>query len=300
MPAAKSRLGTFFKRGLRALLPTVLTLAVLVIVYNFFADNIVAPVNRGIQTILVRTGPGRAAIDGVFAIDVHDEKYRIPMGERGWKLGSENIDYKEVRADLDVVYPRIFGFFVALGLVFIAGFILATFVGRSVLSRFESGMGKFPVVKVIYPYARQVVEFFMRDKAVQFHSVVAVEYPRRGLYSIAFVTGLGMKTLSRAAKRDMINVFIPSSPTPITGYTLFVPVEEAIPIPISVDEAVRFAISGGVLVPESQRNSEEILERFRQIEAPTVREPSEETEEGEEGGVEKEEGVEEHVPPTGE
>jgi uncharacterized membrane protein len=276
--AGKSRLGTFFKRGLRALLPTVLTLAVILIVYNFFANKVVAPVNRGIQTVLVRTGPGRGVLDAVFGIDIWDEKYRIPMGERGWKLDAENVDYDEVQTDLDAVYPSLLGFLVALALIFIAGFILATFVGRRILSRFESGMGKFPVVKIIYPYARQVVEFFMREKSVTFHSVVAVEYPRRGLYSIAFVTGLGMKTLSRATKTDMINVFIPSSPTPVTGYTLFVPVDEAIPIPISVDEAVRFAISGGVLVPDSQRNPEAILERFRQIEPPSIHEGEEDEE----------------------
>ena len=168
--------------------------------------------------------------------------------------------------------------------------MLATLVGRRVLSRFESGMSKFPVVKVIYPYARQVVEFFMREKAVTFHSVVAIEYPRKGLYSIGFVTGLGMKTLSRAANREMINLFIPSSPTPITGYTIFVPVEDAIPIPISVDEAIRFAISGGVLVPDAQQNPEAILDKFRQIEPPSIHEPEETSEkgEGEEPAEEKE------------
>lgn len=266
--SAKSKLGTFFKRGLRALLPTVLTIGVLVIVVNFFSDNIVGPVNDGIETFLMKTKPGRSVLDSVFAIDVHAETYRITDKRR--REGSENIDYEEVRRDLDKVYPPILGFFVALFLVFVAGFVLATFVGRRVLGRFEAAMGKFPVVKIIYPYARQVVEFFMREKTVRFNSVVAVEYPRKGIWSIGFVTGIGMRRMNELSGRTLVNVFIPSSPTPVTGYVIFVPVEETLPLPLTVDQAIRFAISGGVLIPEDQKNPEEILERFRQIEPPSV------------------------------
>ena len=261
--ALKSRLGLFFKRGLRALLPTVLTIGVLLIVWNFFADKIVNPVNDGIESFLMHTRPGNSVLESVFAIDVHADKYR-------WQARGDNIKWDLVRRDLDEVYPGIFGFFVALLLVFVAGFLLATFVGRRILGRFEGAMAKFPVVKVIYPYARQVVEFFMREKTVKFNSVVVLEYPRKGLWSMGFVTGIGMKHLNEVTGNTMVNVFIPSSPTPVTGYVIFVPVDDLIPLPITVDQAIRFAISGGVGVPGGQENPEAILDRFRMIEPPSI------------------------------
>jgi len=258
MATGKSMLGVFFKRGLRALLPTVLTIGVIVIVYNFFADSIVGPVNRGIRAFLAGTWPGRQILDFVLEADI-DVLTR--------KQTAEVLDHAYRSAPW--LEPMI-GFFVAFSLVFIAGFILATLVGKRVLGRFEGAMSRFPVVKIIYPYARQVVEFFMREKTVKFHSVIAIEYPRRGLYSLGFVTGLGMKSLNNATGGTFINVFIPSSPTPVTGYVIFVPVEEAIPIPITVDQAIRFSISGGVLVPDEQRNPESILKLFQQIAPPSL------------------------------
>ena len=235
MATMKSRLGVFFKRGLRALLPTVLTIGVIVIVYNFFADSIVEPVNRGIRAFLIGTWPGKRILDMVLEVDVD---------------GRSRQDLAQI---LDQAYRSapwlepLIGFTVAFGLVFVAGFILATLVGKRFLGIFERAMTHFPVVKIIYPYARQVVEFFMREKTVKFHTVIAIEYPRRGLYSLGFVTGLGLKDLNRATSGTFINVFIPSSPTPVTGYVIFVPVEDAIPLRLTVDQAIRFdeAVSKG-------------------------------------------------------
>ena len=268
MAARKSRIGIFFKRGLRALLPTVLTIGVILIVVNFFSKNIVGPVNASIKGLLIETGPGQAVLDSVFSIDVESEAYAHESGRDSGKT-----DWELVKKDLDDRYPSFFGVIMSLALVYISGFILATFVGKRVLSRFEIAMGKFPVVKIIYPYARQVVEFFMREKAVQFNSVVAVEYPRKGVFAIGFVTGLGMKRLNEIRGREYINVFMPTSPTPVTGYVTFVPAEDLIALPITVDEAVRFLISGGVLIPESQRNPDSVLEKFQQITAPSVMSP---------------------------
>ncbi len=270
----KSRLARFFKRGLRALLPTVLTIGVLVIVYNFFAQYVVAPVNQGIEAFLLDTDPGNRLLESVFAIDVHAETYRIPATNPDYRVGRENIRWDQVRKDLDEKYPTIIGFLVALILVFVAGFFLASFVGRRVLSRFEAGMARFPVVKIIYPYARQVVEFLMRERTVKFHTVVAVPYPREGVYAIGFLTGLGFRKLNEATGDTCLNVFVPSSPTPITGWVIFVPAKDVIPLPITVDEAARFCISGGVIVPESQQNPETILDRFRNLQIPTIPSPA--------------------------
>jgi len=268
--AVKRSVGLFFKRGLRALLPTVLTIGVIVIVVNFFADNIVEPVNKSIRGFLVNTRTGNVIMDAVFSVDVDSETYAIPFDDADYREGKRNIRWEKVTEDLEKAYWPIIGFFVALLLVFIAGFVLATLVGRRILGRFENLMGKFPVVKIIYPYARQVVEFFMKEKAVTFNTVVAIEYPRRGIYSIGFVTGNGMKIIVEKSGQDMVNIFIPSSPTPVTGYTIFVPAADLIALPITVDEAIRIAISGGVLIPEHQQNPEDTLSKYTDLQAPSI------------------------------
>ena len=106
-----------------------------------------------------------------------------------------------------------------------------------------------PIFKQVYPYVKQVVDFlFSDDKPIQFNRVVVVEYPRQGVWSVGLVTGSTMKSIEESSG-DAITIFIPSSPTPFTGYTITVPRSEVRELPISIDEALRFTISGGVLVP---------------------------------------------------
>jgi uncharacterized membrane protein len=73
------------------------------------------------------------------------------------------------------------------------------------------------------------------------------------MWVLGFVTGNGFRVIDERAKGSLVNVFLPSCPTPVTGYVLFIPVEDLVLIPISVDDAARFVISGGVIAPESQR-----------------------------------------------
>ena len=247
MAEQTSRLRVFFKRGLRALLPTVLTVAVFVLAFNFLYDNIAEPINGGIKTLLLRTGLGQAPLRTFYDIDLESERYRITAGEPGFdpKAG-ERVDWKLARQDLDERFHGWIGFVIAVTLVFVFGFFLATFVGSRLFQRAEALIERFPGVKVVYPYAKQVVEFFTADKKLEFHSVVAFEWPRRGLWVIGFVTGNGFEVIDRRAEGQLVNIFLPSCPTPVTGYVLFVPVEDLILLPISVDDAVRFIISGGV------------------------------------------------------
>ena len=79
-----------------------------------------------------------------------------------------------------------------------------------------------------------------------------------GIWAIGFVTGGGMKQISEVAGKTLINIFIPSSPTPITGYVIFVDPAEITYLDIGVEEALRFAVSGGVLIPERQEQDEEV------------------------------------------
>ena len=87
---------------------------------------------------------------------------------------------------------------------------------------------------------------------VSFNRVVAVEYPRKGLWSVGLVTGNTMQTIQREAEGSCLTVFIPSSPTPFTGYVITVPEKDTIDLSVTIEEALRFTVSGGVIVPDAQ------------------------------------------------
>ena len=143
---------------------------------------------------------------------------------------------------------------VVLGAILLIGWWLGGFLGRRIYAVFDRILHHTPVVSAVYPHLKQITEFFLgSDAVVEFERVVAVPYPRAGIYSLAFVTGSSMRSLHAATGKDLISVFIPSSPMPITGYTLFVPREDLVTVNLTVEEALRTVISGGVLLADSER-----------------------------------------------
>jgi uncharacterized membrane protein len=141
---------------------------------------------------------------------------------------------------------------IVLGAAFLVGALAGSFIGRSIIRRGEQLLLKVPFIKIVYPYIKQVTDFVLSEKKAAFSRVVAVPYPREGLYSLGFVTGDGWRTIREKTGQDMVQVFIPSSPTPVTGYVAFVRRDELIELPITVDQALRFSISGGVIVPPKE------------------------------------------------
>ncbi|MHC4428854.1 MAG: DUF502 domain-containing protein, partial [Planctomycetota bacterium] len=171
-------------------------------------------------------------------------------------------DVNKIRAELraanirqwwaDRWYMNVIGLIVAVVAVYVAGRLLGGFFGRRISRKLESLITTLPVFKQVYPYVKQIVDFLFSDeRPLTFNRVVVVEYPRKGIWSVGFLTGETMKTI-RDKAGDSVTVFIPSSPTPFTGYTITVARNEVIELPITVDQAIRFAVSGGVLVPEHQ------------------------------------------------
>ena len=140
-----------------------------------------------------------------------------------------------------------------LSLVVLLGFLARNFMGRRLVSLLEWFVTRVPVVKSIYPHAKQLVEFFFTDnKPIEFDTVAVVEYPRRGLWSIAFVTGSGLKSVQEATGKRMVTIYVPSSPAPMTGYCMIMPADEVIQVDVTVEEAMKFVISGGVLPPKEE------------------------------------------------
>ena len=140
-----------------------------------------------------------------------------------------------------------------LTLVVLLGFLARNFLGRKFVGLLEWFVTRVPVVKSIYPHAKQLVEFFFSDnKSIEFDTVAVIEYPRHGLWSIVFVTGTGLKTVQEETGKRMVTVYVPSSPAPMTGYTMIMPAEDVIQVDMTVEEAMKFVVSGGVLPPADE------------------------------------------------
>ena len=93
------------------------------------------------------------------------------------------------------------------------------------------------------------------EQSMQFERPVVIEYPRHGIWSLGFATGSSLETVENLAQTEIVSVFIPNSPTPFTGFTVNLPKAEVHEVNMSVDEAIRFTISGGVIVPETESKS---------------------------------------------
>lgn len=213
----------FFTRGLIALLPLVLTVVILYLVVGFLYKNVGTPIGEGLKW---------AAEKGLGLSPAPPASWFFSWG------------------------APLTGFCVAVLLTILVGFIAATFVGNKLYKYFESLLSRLPVVKVIYPYAKQFTDFFFSGqarKSKEFRFVVAVPFPTHGLYSIGFVTGEGLKALNEAAGKPLVSVFIPTSPAPFGGFVVYVPREEVVRLPLSVEEAMRILISAGVIHPDHQR-----------------------------------------------
>jgi uncharacterized membrane protein len=146
------------------------------------------------------------------------------------------------------------GFAFAIVLTLVAGFLVATFAGKSLLGLLERMLRRIPLIGRIYPYARQFTEFFFaQDRGrSDFKHAVAVPYRAANIYSIGFVTGEGLKSLDEATGKHLVCVFVPATPTPFTGYVVYVAREDVIPLAISVEEAMRIVITMGVVHPGHQ------------------------------------------------
>lgn len=117
-------------------------------------------------------------------------------------------------------------------------------------------LGRLPVVRNIYGSAKQVTEFlFTENRPVEYGRVAAIQYPRKGIWSIGFVTGESMMQISIGAGEPCVTFLIPSSPAPMTGYTVNIPLSEVLYLDITVEQAMQFCISCGVMIPSHQKMS---------------------------------------------
>jgi uncharacterized membrane protein len=135
-------------------------------------------------------------------------------------------------------------------LIFIAGVLTANVVGSRLFKIWEIFFIKTPLVRTIYGSSKQLVQALTSTDKHSFKQVVMVEFPRKGIYTFGFLTN-EMKIDLLDANEKMISVFIPSTPTPFSGWTLLFRREEVIPLDITVEEGIKFFVSGGIASPAS-------------------------------------------------
>jgi len=139
------------------------------------------------------------------------------------------------------------GFFLTIALISLAGFMTQLFIGRKVLNLVDFIFLKIPFVSGIYNTLKQVSESLGGKNRKIFDSVALVEYPRKGLYSLVFVTAKGKQSLPRNESKSMVYVFLATTPNPTSGFFLIVPEEDLIPTNLTVEEGMKLIISGGLV-----------------------------------------------------
>jgi uncharacterized membrane protein len=143
------------------------------------------------------------------------------------------------------------GVLITLLVIFLTGFVAANFLGRRFIALCDAIMGKIPLVRTVYNGAKQVSETLFTPGGQSFRKVLLVQYPREGLWSLAFQTGDGTPTVNAMLKEhDMVSLFIPTTPNPTSGFLMMASKKDVIEMDMSVDQALKFVISLGVVQPD--------------------------------------------------
>ncbi len=222
------------------MLPTILTLWILAWGYGFLQEHVSVHINRGLVKALVWFHRDQAMSEEAMA---------------------------QYQTALEAIFVRGFagsevGLLLAVVAIFLFGAFLASVIGRVLWRLIESTILSMPFLRGIYPHVKQVTDFVLtpEQKKKSFLHVVAVEYPRRGLWSIGFVTGSGLREIAGQAGKELLTVLVPKAPALVSGYVITVPKDEAIVLSMTVEEAFRFLVSAGVVLPESERTTVPLAE----------------------------------------
>jgi len=141
------------------------------------------------------------------------------------------------------------GVVVAIVIVFVTGLVAANIVGRKLFDIGDAIVDRIPLVSSIYSAVKQVMRTVLDDGGQSFKRVLLVEYPRKGLWTLGFQTGVGLGEAKHRTDEDVVTVFIPTTPNPTSGFVIMVPREDAIALDMSVEDGLKFVMSLGVVVP---------------------------------------------------
>lgn len=261
-------------RGLAIVMPPLLTVVLIMWLASTVKDSVLRPVENGVRAALVwqmadiratlpdatpatdnpdvfvtAEGPFRKVAGRFVPLHVYEvaEPYVTPNASASDVYHA----YVERRYLQPYVVIPVFLLLFVLVLYFLGKF-LAAGIGRAIWNVFERGVNRLPLVRNVYSSVKQVTDFVFTEKELEFTRVVAIEYPRRGIWSLGFVTSESLLDITAAANEPLLAVLIPSSPMPVTGYTITIKKSEAVDLDLTIDQAIQFVVSCGVVVPPHQ------------------------------------------------
>ncbi len=273
----KKRLGPFRRavlRGLGVLLPPLLTIVILLWAGNTVNEYLLEPLVRSARWVMVEkfadirdadTVPVADVVQGITTIDgeefrqTGDEKFipltvyshvRERLGNYPMPTTARDIYTRYINQtwlQRQFVVPLFVCVFLLI--VYLLGKFLAAGIGRFFWNQMERLIDRVPLVRNVYSSVKQVTDFVFADSEINFTRVAAIEYPRRGIWTLCFVTGDGISDIRTVANEPVMTVFVPTSPMPFTGFALTVKKSEMVDLSISVDQAIQFFVSCGVVIP---------------------------------------------------
>ncbi|MBO9536758.1 DUF502 domain-containing protein [Herbaspirillum sp.] len=152
------------------------------------------------------------------------------------------------------------GTILTLLIIFLTGVAARNFIGRQIVSVWEGILTRIPVVKSIYSSVKQVSDTLFSSSGNAFRKAVLIQYPRHGSWTIAFLTGTPGGEVKNHLEGDYISVYVPTTPNPTSGFFLMLPRAESIELEMSVDEALKYIVSMGVVAPEMLADKKIITE----------------------------------------
>ncbi|MBE9546948.1 MAG: DUF502 domain-containing protein [Proteobacteria bacterium] len=147
------------------------------------------------------------------------------------------------------------GVIFTLIMIFVIGLITKSYLGNKLVGLGEWFVHRIPFVRGVYQATKQLVDTIFSDKSQSFKKVVIVEYPRKGMYVIAFVTGEAKGEVQTKTAKKCINLFVPTTPNPTSGFYIMVPEDDVIRMDMTVEEAFKLVISGGIVAPTEQKGA---------------------------------------------
>jgi len=253
----------FFFRGLAIVLPSLVTLMLLYWAGSFLWQKVANPINKGVRGLVLVVAPE------VIPATSMPSWYEVTPAE----LAQAMLTYRPKPVNEDAArhiirmdqlrawwearwYLQAIGFIVAIIIIYLAGVVVGNLIGRRIYARIESIAVRVPVIKQIYPSVKQVTDFVLgqgdQKSKLPAGRVVAIEYPRKGIWTLGLMTREAAIAVNLRAGAPCVAVFVPTTPTPFTGFTVHLPATDVFEVPWTIDELIKFVVSAGVLIPESQ------------------------------------------------
>ena len=205
-----------------------------------------------------RTVLGRYFVAGILAF--------APLGITIWAIAwiIQRLDNLLLPRVLKVLFPGVedppslplVGALFTLVVILLFGVLARHFFGWELVRLWERLLLRVPVARNIYAAVKQLFEaIFLSGQGASFRRVALIEYPRKGIYALAFVTGTARGIVQEATPKEMVNVFVPTTPNPTSGFYLLVAEDELVAIDITVEQAFKLVMSAGLVTPEDLRRS---------------------------------------------